>query len=931
MQIKVPLFPMRIRRRWPALYFLLLLLGAAVAGGFYIYDIGFHQKYRQLIADELAPYGLRAEIARLTLDPVEGLTARNVTLYPLLPVQGQGPAAPVAKLASISRISLDIDFGRLMSRTDFLRSLTLQQASISMPVDPDDPASEWIHIRDLDARLVMEGRKINILRLEGLLAGIRLRATGDLTRPEKKVEQPQPPTMRQAELQRRIKSIRERRGVLRSALRVLERCQVVEDTSGSALAPFKGDLELECHGPLADPSEWAVRAVLKGGHIQCGKFQAKDYSAEASYVGGELLLRKLNITDEVGTLAASATWTPAKSSGLDLSLDSSVDLIALVKGLHPTAQLPEDIQFVDPPHLRAEGTYLLGQPFTPGSPPLHLTGSVTLGGFRLQGHAYQRFHTDFAVREDGFLYLRKTTLSHRSGTISGQLLMDDASVRYDAEGTISPQALQPLLTRPEAQQALAIFQLVPESLLDIKSSGRQNPEDGTWTHEGKLDIRDAALRGHRLRQLTTDFALQWGSVRQLTLRRALIRREDGEVSGQEAYFDLDARTLRLTDAATTTYPASTVSMFAPQIGVHLEKYRFMSPPRARADGLIDLTPQGRSDLQIRFETPGDCSLPIGSQVLRLATATGSVHLLGPQLRLDISSRVQPDQSFAGIVRCVGPAPGRLLGTFGLLKTNQDATRYKVRIRPEAPLVVTLAGKAFPIEQADATLTIEQDKLNVQSTGLVYNGRVGIVLDFPQLTQPQHTGRLTMDRSSFSRLSAALGAEGSTTGGFLTAQSQWRMTGSTGDTIEGSGTTTLEDGDIFSLPMLGPLSGLISSLLPGGQVVYSVARKATASFTLADGVLTFPDFETSTRTFKLVGNITADFMRDAVDGRARVNLRGVPGLLLYPVSKLFEYKAEGTPGKTAWKPLYVDSPLDILKLPGRMIRDLDKTLKKKPKR
>jgi hypothetical protein len=65
------------RRRW-TLWLMLVLLGGAVWLGVYAWDQGFTKKWRGLIAKELAKHGLRAEIGRLTLDPVEGLTARDV-------------------------------------------------------------------------------------------------------------------------------------------------------------------------------------------------------------------------------------------------------------------------------------------------------------------------------------------------------------------------------------------------------------------------------------------------------------------------------------------------------------------------------------------------------------------------------------------------------------------------------------------------------------------------------------------------------------------------------------------------------------------------------------------------------------------------------------------------------------------------------------
>jgi hypothetical protein len=146
-----------------------------------------------------------------------------------------------------------------------------------------------------------------------------------------------------------------------------------------------------------------------------------------------------------------------------------------------------------------------------------------------------------------------------------------------------------------------------------------------------------------------------------------------------------------------------------------------------------------------------------------------------------------------------------------------------------------------------------------------------------------------------------------TGGKLTGRMSYQMTGSTGDTIEGSGNASLEDGNIFALPLLGPLSTIINALLPGENIAYSVARKATASFLVSRGRVSTPDFEAATRTFRLTVDGTADLVNSHVDFDARVNLRGAPGLILLPVSKLFEYQADGTLSDPHWHAKHIPLP------------------------
>ncbi|HEX2747650.1 MAG TPA: hypothetical protein VHM91_06610, partial [Verrucomicrobiales bacterium] len=394
---------MRIRRRSFGLQLTVLCIAGIVVLARYWYNVGFDQKYRKLIGDELARYGLGAEIGRLTLDPVDGLTARDVQLFDL--------DSPEQHLASINRITLDIDLARLVNREDFLRSITLAKASVTLPVDPRDDSTEIIRVRDLNARLVIKGRQIEIAQAEADLAGIHVIVRGDVTRggPDEKPPDPEEERRRR---EQQLREMRDRRGALRSVLRVLDRFSIPRDEKGVPLAPHMALVELEVHGDLADLDTASVRATMRGGPLRCGDFLAEDYSADAILEDGELTLRRLNIRDGTGSFSASASWKVRKSKSVDFAVDSSIDVLALLRGAVPDVELPEGLALNSTPQFRASGALETGSPFTFDRPPVNLTGSFTAGAFAVKGENYEDIHADFAVREDGFLYLRNVKLTH---------------------------------------------------------------------------------------------------------------------------------------------------------------------------------------------------------------------------------------------------------------------------------------------------------------------------------------------------------------------------------------------------------------------------------------------------------------------------------------------------------------------------------------
>jgi hypothetical protein len=123
-------------------------------------------------------------------------------------------------------------------------------------------------------------------------------------------------------------------------------------------------------------------------------------------------------------------------------------------------------------------------------------------------------------------------------------------------------------------------------------------------------------------------------------------------------------------------------------------------------------------------------------------------------------------------------------------------------------------------------------------------------------------------------------------------------GSDARKMNGRGKVEVTDGDVFAIPIFGPLSGILNHIVPGSG--YSIARKASASFKINDGVIHTGDFEAAATLFSMLGHGDIHFLDDKLDFDLRMNMKG-PGVLLTPVYKLFEYTGEGSLKKPDWHP------------------------------
>jgi len=129
-------------------------------------------------------------------------------------------------------------------------------------------------------------------------------------------------------------------------------------------------------------------------------------------------------------------------------------------------------------------------------------------------------------------------------------------------------------------------------------------------------------------------------------------------------------------------------------------------------------------------------------------------------------------------------------------------------------------------------------------------------------------------------------------------------------MRGAGSLRVENGDVFAIPILGPFSDILGSILPG--VAYETAHLATADFTVANEIINTKNFTIKGAGFSMFGSGDVYFMTGKLDMDMRLNARGLPGIVFFPVSKLLEYVSTGTVSVPAWRPKIIPR----ISLPGQ---------------
>lgn len=870
---------------------LLLTIAFLIGAGWlavFAYDRGFTSKWKNYIIKELEKHGIAAEIERLTIDPVNGLTARNVSFYDLTNRSHH--------MADISNISLDVDLGKLVDGKDFLRTIDLRRASLTLPVDPDEPEGESVKFRDLNARLHFNGDQVEISRAEGDISGIRVNVHGTIDLPKKPQGTKEDIDKAKRERLRQIQEIKKRRGALHQLVHFLE----LFKSSGST----KATMDIQVDGPLANIDAVEASMRLHATNLKCGTFEMETLKAELSLSQGLLSLQKFDLTDRHGRLNAQASWAVNSGKAIEFSVDSTVDAHALLKGLWQQQSLGE-VVFYQPPHLRADGKILLNDTPTDGFYlPLDVVARFDCRKFTTHGVIFDGFHGDFAVKRNEF-YARNVQLDHESGSASGRFMhTTEAGLKYHAKWNMKLGAALPFVDSDAVQQILAAFDFQKDSYVSIEAlgaGGGLSPE--TWTGSVQADLRNFSYRDMAVKAVSADITLADGKC---IARNIILQRPEGEVRVVQFNVVPAERIFGIQGLVCTSQPLPLVKAIVPFIAKQVEPYVFNAPPNLKVDGIIYGKDPSKSDLLVQIQANSRASATVGPAKYDVASASGILRWKDDAIALDLTSKGAAGITHSGVTSEREPDM-KFNARFGVGKNLGKLSQWLLTAKAADDVKIAFAGKQIPAQSLDVKVVADQGQLTVNGTARVYGGGVAANFDFPDTrTAAPYTSTVRLDRVSYAKLAKLFDPAKNTVGdlsGFL------NFTGSGGDTnsIKGAGRIIINDGDVFSIPLLGPLSKLFSTVLPVGRLIYSVAREATADIVVEKGTVSTQKFEAQTGTFKLLVNGMVDYTNDRVDMTARMNLRGAPGLLLFPVSKLFEYEAQGTMGEPNWKPKHLGIP------------------------
>lgn len=875
-----------------------LILASAVWGSVYTYRKGFTKKWRRYVNEAFENRGIGAEIGKLTFDPLEGLVARNVKFY----------RSPEKKrlLATIDRLTLDVDLAKLVRQENFLNAITIDGADLTIPL-ADHPGSETISISDLHADARFPGGSIEVGAINGEFYGAHFSIRGTLLRPppppsiaitqsrdapeNSPIPQSPPPNPDVVALP--LDWIDEHRAQLESLIAWMSRFTF----DPKAPPTFEVDLT----GDLGTPDSLRAAILLTSGPLDYEKYTAQSIHAEITYSPTGTELRSLKITDPLGELTAFAKHTRANDQ-IPFTINSGIDLPSLISALFGSEKFGELVAY-EPINLFLEGHLLLPSASAklPPGLPARFAGNVSTGRFASRGTIFTGLGADFAY-EPGRYLVRNALIEHRSGTAGFQVTgTPGGPLRYNARLELDPQVFIPFVRREGTRKFLRRVGIDADSSLRIDASGHgpsDNPD--TWETTATIQGRDFRFNGIPVERFESKF---YTKDRIQIYTDAIAVRPEGTLRATKVINETIPKIITIESAICTAHPQTTAAYFSEKLSDTLSRFQFKRPPTLKLTGTYDIGQKEKTDFEAEIIS-GDTN-PLTFDLLdtdlTFDNAQGRIRILRQNIGMNFTGTATPGNTFRTVTF---PAGADVSVQGWLQKDTTPATDLTVEIATgKEAAIIRFAERDLPVDNATTTVHILDSQIDSKTSGKLFGGTINLettILGAGLDAAPPYTTTGSLTRISLRDITRTFGSANET-GGALSGT--FSLTGRTRDaaSIDGTAQLTLENGNIYAIPIFGPLSPLLTAVTPGsGRTGYSISREATAAISATRGTITLESFEALTNAFRLSSSGKINYIENSLDLRATMNLRGAPGLILSPLSKLFEYEATGTISAPGWR-------------------------------
>ena len=798
-------------RNLRSLIFLLLAaaLPLAAAALWWANRTGLPDSWRAAIEHELGRQGLHVQVGALSYLPLRGVMASGVIVY-----QDKDRLHEISRL---ERVLVDFDKTKL-ARGDFhLNKIELRNATLTLPVDPEDPEAGTLDVSDAHGTLLMPGnRRFEIRDARGRISGIEVRLNSRLIGYRK-----------EGDVAKGKSEAGKRRKLLARIVKELNQWHY--ETADPPQMRLFLDADANDNAALTASMTLETRNLEKNSH------RLESLSLAMELRGDLLTVTSLKATDSRGALDARVDYDVSDRQGR-FDLDSTLEVAPLLAAWFGMS-MPGEIVIGGSQTLEAEGEFHIDEK---NKPSVHMTGHLCAEALMLRGVLFDSAESTFAWR-DRQLFLRDLRLDHQAGKATGKVMVQWPTVRMALKSTLPARVYKPFFLGQPLEQVINDFSERKGANFDVHLEGGFDATDRhSWAYAGGGKVRNVSYRGVPVNTAECGFSLSHheldffdGTVafnyQDYPMRKDFNGPRDGIAKIGRIRYVSERKEVDVEDVKGEIWAAPLVRLFAPKVADSLEIYRFHQPPLLKGSGVVDVTPRGRTSLDISFNSDEAADYVFLDKNLTLVRPSGNVTIRGPQVNVS----------------------------------------------------------DLKMETFDGPVTA-----NFEFSG---KGKLTGELSWTKLLLPALTSTYGFQMKG---------------GGNVTGRMEFSMQDSDVKTMNGEGLLALEKTELFSVPIFGPLSNVISGVVNDRRAGFERAKNAFCTFKIQEGILRTNDFHTATSSLTFAGEGEVDLSKRTIDMTMRMNARGLLGLITLPLRPfygMFQFRGTGPLNNTVWENVMFTTP------------------------
>ena len=251
-----------------------------------------------------------------------------------------------------------------------------------------------------------------------------------------------------------------------------------------------------------------------------------------------------------------------------------------------------------------------------------------------------------------------------------------------------------------------------------------------------------------------------------------------------------------------------------------------------------------------------------------------------------------------------PPSMQVAGKIGL----KDPLKNDLSLEIHAPqgLDYTLIKRNLSFKKVEGTVHInKQDLIITLPHAILFGGNVKLRVNASIAPDNgRYSADVNLDNIDFKSITK-LYFDYTTSEGKLSGNYHFSTLAKDDYAMVGQGDLLIKNGNVLAMPIFGPLSVLMNDIYPG--LGYQAARQATADFSVHHGIIHTTNLSIQSAEFSMIGSGDIFYLEDHINMKMRLNVKGLPGLVLFPVSKLFEYVWDGSLKNPTWRPKYITLP------------------------